>query len=113
MRCLLCVLPIRLNLEERDRFATLCMIWWRIINNLTLTGNAYIELIDPPLVQVGMMLRGVGFQNNTPIFLAAGRIYRASENMAPLREMFPFLQTKETLLSAEELEPFKVKKMYH
>jgi hypothetical protein len=57
-----------------------------------------------------MMLRGIGFQNNPPIFLAAGRIYRAAENMAPLREMFPFLQTKETLLSAEELQPFKVKK---
>lgn len=58
-------------------------------------------------LEVGMMLRGIGFQNNTPIYLAAGKIYKEEENMAPLRQMFPFLQTKETLLSAEELEPFK------
>lgn len=54
------------------------------------------------------MLRGIGFRNNTPIYLAAGKIYKAEESMAPLRQMFPSLQTKETLLSSEELEPFKV-----
>lgn len=55
-----------------------------------------------------MMLRGMGFQNDTPIFVAAGRIYNAEKNMAPLHQMFPFVYTKETLLSEEELEPFKV-----
>ncbi|KAI5077211.1 hypothetical protein GOP47_0007035 [Adiantum capillus-veneris] len=58
-------------------------------------------------LEVGMMLRGMGFQNNTPIFLAAGKIYKAEKNMIPLLQMFPFLQTKEMLLSSEELEPFK------
>lgn len=56
-----------------------------------------------------MMLRGMGFQNDTPIFLAAGKIFKAEKYMIPLRQMFPFLQTKETLLSREELEPFKVR----
>mgnify|MGYP003702889749 CR=1 FL=1 len=54
------------------------------------------------------MLRGMGFSNNTAIFLASGKIYRAEKNMVPLLEMFPLLQTKETLASAEELAPFKV-----
>lgn len=58
-------------------------------------------------LEVGMMLRGMGFQNDTPIFLAAGKIYKADKNMVPLLQMFPSLQTKETLLSPEELEPFK------
>eukprot|EP00250_Pteridium_aquilinum_P019980 c24650_g1_i3 orf=387-1385(-) len=58
-------------------------------------------------LEVGMMLRGMGFQNDTPIFVAAGKIYNAQKNMAPLHQMFPLLYTKETLLSAEELEPFK------
>lgn len=58
-------------------------------------------------IEVGLMLRGMGFQSNTPIFLAAGKIYQAKRNMIPLRQMFPFLQTKETLLSPEELEPFQ------
>jgi hypothetical protein len=60
------------------------------------------------LMQVGLMLRGMGFSNNTAIYLASGRIYKAEKNMAPLLEMFPLLQTKETLASDEELAPFKV-----
>jgi hypothetical protein len=54
------------------------------------------------------MLRGMGFSNNTAIYLASGRIYKSEKNMAPLLEMFPLLQTKETLASDEELAPFKV-----
>lgn len=54
------------------------------------------------------MLRGMGFGNDTSIYLASGKIYNADENMAPLLEMFPLLQTKERLSSAEELAPFKV-----
>lgn len=58
--------------------------------------------------QVGLMLRGMGFDNSTFIFLASGKIYDAERNMAPLFEMFPLLQTKEMLVSEEELAPFKV-----
>ncbi|RLM99437.1 hypothetical protein C2845_PM06G19520 [Panicum miliaceum] len=58
-------------------------------------------------LEVGLMLRGMGFSNKTAIFLASGKIYRAEKNMAPLLEMFPLLQTKETLASEEELAPFK------
>ncbi len=65
-------------------------------------------MLIPSVGQVGMMLRGMGFQNDTPIFLAAGKIYKAEKYMVPLRQMFPFLQTKETLLSHEELKPFEV-----
>lgn len=59
-------------------------------------------------LQVGMMLRGMGFRNTTPIYLAAGKIYNEEESMEPLRRMFPYLQTKETLLTREEFKPFKV-----
>lgn len=54
------------------------------------------------------MLRGMGFNNKTAIYLASGKIYRSEKTMAPLLEMFPLLQTKETLASDEELAPFKV-----
>ncbi|CAM0149635.1 unnamed protein product [Urochloa decumbens] len=57
-------------------------------------------------LEVGLMLRGMGFSNKTAIFLASGKIYRAEKNMAPLLQMFPLLQTKETLASEEELVPF-------
>ncbi|CAM6101378.1 unnamed protein product [Calypogeia fissa] len=58
-------------------------------------------------LEVGMILRGMGFSKSTPIYLAAGKIYGAEKNMVPLRQMFPFLHTKETLLSSEELAPLK------
>ena len=54
------------------------------------------------------MLRGMGFDNNTFIYVAAGKIYQAEKYMAPLKQMFPHLETKDTLASPEELAPFKV-----
>ncbi|XVE60754.1 hypothetical protein DITRI_Ditri05aG0152700 [Diplodiscus trichospermus] len=58
-------------------------------------------------LEVGMMLRGMGFDNNTSVFVAAGNIYKAEKYMAPLKQMFPLLQTKDTLATSEELAPFK------
>lgn len=58
-------------------------------------------------LEVGMMLRGMGFNNNTLVYVAAGNIYKADKYMAPLRQMFPLLQTKDTLATQEELAPFK------
>lgn len=54
------------------------------------------------------MLRGMGFNNSTSIYLAAGEIYQSKRNLAPLLQMFPLLQTKETLATPEELAPFNV-----
>ncbi|XP_047267838.1 O-fucosyltransferase 11 isoform X4 [Capsicum annuum] len=57
--------------------------------------------------EVGMMLRGMGFAKDTPIYLASGKIYQADRYLAPLRKMFPLLQTKETLATKDELAPFE------
>ncbi|KAL4302021.1 hypothetical protein GQ457_10G027010 [Hibiscus cannabinus] len=59
-------------------------------------------------LEVGLMLRGMGFGNKTYIFLASGKIYNSEKTMTPLLEMFPNLQTKEMLASEEELGPYKV-----
>lgn len=53
------------------------------------------------------MLRGMGFANTTPIYLASGKIYHADKNLAPLRKMFPLLRTKEFLASPNELASFQ------
>lgn len=53
------------------------------------------------------MLRGMGFDNTTSLYVASGKIYNAEKYMTPLRELFPLLQTKETLTSPEELAQFK------
>ncbi|KAK8567558.1 hypothetical protein V6N12_006139 [Hibiscus sabdariffa] len=58
-------------------------------------------------LEVGLMLRGMGFGNKTYIFLASGKIYNSEKTMTPLLEMFPNLQTKEMLASEEELGPYK------
>lgn len=58
-------------------------------------------------VEVGMMLRGMGFDKNTPIYLAAGVIYKGEESMEPLRRMFPYIHSKDTLLSSEEHKQFE------
>ncbi|EYU30069.1 hypothetical protein ABFS83_05G043100 [Erythranthe nasuta] len=58
-------------------------------------------------LEVGLMLRGMGFDRTTSIYLASGRIYDSERYMAPLLEMFPLLQTKEMLASVEELAPFQ------
>ncbi|XAR57457.1 hypothetical protein NMG60_11025610 [Bertholletia excelsa] len=58
-------------------------------------------------LEVGMMLRGMGFDNNTSVYVAAGKIYKAEKYMAPLKQIFPRLETKDTLASPEELAPFQ------
>ena len=59
-------------------------------------------------MQVGMMLRGMGFDDTTSLYVASGKIYNSEKYMAPLRQMFPFLTTKDSLASPEELAQFKV-----
>lgn len=58
-------------------------------------------------LEVGMMLRGMGFDNHTSVYIASGKIYNADKYMAPLRRLFPLLETKETLASEHELAAFK------
>ncbi|XP_062101228.1 O-fucosyltransferase 9 [Humulus lupulus] len=58
-------------------------------------------------LEVGMMLRGMGFDKTTSVYVAAGKIYKTEKHMAPLKQMFPRLETKDTLASPEELAPFK------
>ncbi|XP_071730802.1 O-fucosyltransferase 29-like [Rutidosis leptorrhynchoides] len=55
--------------------------------------------------EVGLMLRALGFENNTYLYVASGEIYGGDETLKPLRELFPNFYTKE-ILAGEELEPF-------
>ncbi|PNT65372.1 hypothetical protein BRADI_4g41377v3 [Brachypodium distachyon] len=58
-------------------------------------------------LEVGMMLRGMGFDHSTFLYVASGKIYNAAKYMAPLRQMFPLLETKESLALPEELAEFE------
>ncbi|KAL9688967.1 hypothetical protein QQ045_033396 [Rhodiola kirilowii] len=71
--------------------------------------NPGVNRVNCPLtpLEVGMMLRGMGFDNNTSIYLASGKLYRGNTYLAPLLKMFPHIHTKDSLTTAEELEPLK------
>ncbi|KAK4338238.1 hypothetical protein RND71_042725 [Anisodus tanguticus] len=55
--------------------------------------------------EVGLMLRALGFKNDTYLYVASGEIYGGEETLQPLRELFPNFYTKE-MLAGEELQPF-------
>uniref|UniRef100_A0A2N9FGW9 O-fucosyltransferase family protein n=1 Tax=Fagus sylvatica TaxID=28930 RepID=A0A2N9FGW9_FAGSY len=55
--------------------------------------------------EVGLMLRALGFANDTYLYVASGEIYGGEETLRPLRELFPNFYTKE-MLANKELEPF-------
>ncbi|TVU01424.1 hypothetical protein EJB05_53137 [Eragrostis curvula] len=55
--------------------------------------------------EVGLMLRALGFGNDTYMYVASGEIYGGEETLKPLKELFPNFYTKE-MLAVEDLEPF-------
>ncbi|KAI3982161.1 hypothetical protein MKX01_019067 [Papaver californicum] len=55
--------------------------------------------------EVGLMLRALGFKNDSYLYVASGEIYGGEETLQPLRELFPNFYTKEMLLN-DELKPF-------
>nr|XP_043612707.1 O-fucosyltransferase 29 [Erigeron canadensis] len=55
--------------------------------------------------EVGLMLRALGFDNDTHIYIASGEIYGGEATLQPLQELFPNFYTKE-MLAGEELKPF-------
>ncbi|KAF6157502.1 hypothetical protein GIB67_004440 [Kingdonia uniflora] len=57
--------------------------------------------------EVAVILRAMGYLKETQIYVASGQVYGGQNRMAPLRNMFPNLVTKEELTSKEELDHFR------
>ncbi|XP_077250406.1 protein PECTIC ARABINOGALACTAN SYNTHESIS-RELATED-like isoform X2 [Tasmannia lanceolata] len=57
--------------------------------------------------EVVVILRAMGYPKETQIYVASGQVYGGHNRMAPLRNMFPNLVTKEELASKEELDGFR------
>ncbi|GAB2274179.1 O-fucosyltransferase 29 [Dionaea muscipula] len=55
--------------------------------------------------EVGLMLRALGFCNDTYLYVASGEIYGGEKTLQPLRQLFPNFYTKE-ILAKEKLIPF-------
>ncbi|XP_068345503.1 O-fucosyltransferase 7-like [Pyrus communis] len=72
------------------------------INPIEQRSRGYCPLT---LWETGSFLSALGYPPNTPIYIAAGKIYGDSR-MTDLLSRFPILKSKEALASIEELEPF-------
>ncbi|XP_006648331.2 protein PECTIC ARABINOGALACTAN SYNTHESIS-RELATED-like [Oryza brachyantha] len=57
--------------------------------------------------EIAVILRALGYTRGTQIYVASGQVYGGKNRMAPLRNMFPNLVTKEELASAAEMAPFR------
>ncbi|XP_010258886.1 PREDICTED: uncharacterized protein At1g04910-like [Nelumbo nucifera] len=55
--------------------------------------------------EMGLMLRALGFRNDTYLYVASGEIYGGKKTLQPLKDLFPNFYTKE-MLANEELRPF-------
>lgn len=56
--------------------------------------------------EVGLMLRALGFNNDTYVYVASGEIYGGEQTLQPLRQLFPHFYTKEMLAAPQDLQPF-------
>lgn len=57
-------------------------------------------------VEVGFVLRALGFGSDVNIYVASGEVYGGEETLAPLKALFPHLHSKDSLAKEEELAPF-------
>ncbi|KAI9198583.1 hypothetical protein LWI28_018623 [Acer negundo] len=57
--------------------------------------------------EAALLLAGLGFKGGTYIYLAGSSIYGGKSRMHPFTSLYPNLVTKETLLTPNELEPFR------
>ncbi|XAR60955.1 hypothetical protein NMG60_11034510 [Bertholletia excelsa] len=53
--------------------------------------------------EVGLILRAMGFDNSTRIYLAAGELFGGERFMKPFKALFPHLENHNTVLRTEEL----------
>ncbi|XP_022719103.1 uncharacterized protein At1g04910-like isoform X1 [Durio zibethinus] len=78
---------------------------WETLPDLSADGERRRGKCPLTPHEVGLLLRALGFANDTYIYLASGEIYGGEETLRPLRELFPNFYTKE-MLANEELKLF-------
>ncbi|QHO12252.1 uncharacterized protein DS421_15g505320 [Arachis hypogaea] len=78
--------------------------WWKVKE---IDSNLVRSIGICPLTpeETALTLKALGINPRMQIFIAAGDIYGGEKRMAPLREAFPNLIKKETLLDPSDLSP--------
>lgn len=57
--------------------------------------------------EAALVLKALGFNKNTQIYIAAGEIYGGEKRLAALRAVYPNIVRKEMLLSSDDLKSFQ------
>ncbi|KAE9609084.1 hypothetical protein Lal_00020541 [Lupinus albus] len=56
--------------------------------------------------EIGLLLAALGFNNRTRLYLASHKVYGGEARLATLTKLFPLMEDKKSLASAEELAKF-------
>ncbi|RLM55742.1 hypothetical protein C2845_PM10G13950 [Panicum miliaceum] len=79
------------------------------LRNATVSPEEQRSLGRCPLTpeESGLILSALGYDRRTFIYVAGSQIYGGAPRLRPLTRLYPNLVTKEDILTADELAPFK------
>ncbi|KAK3130598.1 hypothetical protein QOZ80_6BG0495540 [Eleusine coracana subsp. coracana] len=79
------------------------------LRNTTVSPEEQRSLGRCPLTpeEAGLVLSALGYDRRTFIYVAGSQIYGGAPRLRPLTRLYPNLVTKEDVLTADELAPFK------
>ncbi|KAG6556769.1 hypothetical protein Mapa_001713 [Marchantia paleacea] len=58
-------------------------------------------------MELGLLLRAMGFGEMNVLYIVMGEVYGGEESLAPLKKLFPYHYTRNTLAGEQELAPFQ------
>ncbi|CAI0406033.1 unnamed protein product [Linum tenue] len=81
------------------------VLWQGRVLNSQFTDNELRSQGRCPLTpeEIGLLLAALGFSNNTRLYLASHKVYGGEARIATLKQLFPLMEDKKTLASADEL----------
>ncbi|KAJ1424774.1 putative O-fucosyltransferase, plant [Sesbania bispinosa] len=87
------------------------VIWQGRVLNSQFTDEELRNQGRCPLTpeEIGLLLAALGFNNRTRLYLASHKVYGGEARLATLSKLFPFMEDKKSLASAEDLAKVKGK----
>ncbi|PSS26802.1 GDP-fucose protein O-fucosyltransferase protein [Actinidia chinensis var. chinensis] len=87
------------------------VIWQGRVLNSQFTDEELRNQGRCPLTpeEIGLLLAALGFDNNTRLYLASHKVYGGEARISTLRKLFPLMEDKKSLASAEERAQIKGK----
>lgn len=81
------------------------VIWQGRVMNSQFTDEELRSQGRCPLTpeEIGLLLAALGFDSNTHLYLASHKVYGGEARISSLRKLFPLMEDKKSLASAEEL----------